>query len=207
MRILLIGATGMIGSRVAAEARARGHEVTGTTRSGADGTKMLRADDTEAVATAAAGHDAVVLAISPPRDGGEATGPLLAAGHGVLDGLRSAGVRRLVVVGGAGSLEVAPGVRLVDTPDFPAAYKGESLAQAALLDEIRTVAHGLDWTYVSPAAVIQPGERTGAYRLGGDDLLTDSSGNSTISAEDYGLALVDELEKGKAIGRRISVAY
>ncbi|AXK31546.1 NAD-dependent epimerase/dehydratase family protein [Streptomyces armeniacus] len=206
MRILLIGATGMIGSRIAAEARARGHEITGATRSGTDGTKVLHADDAEAVAAAAAGHDAVVLAVSPPRDGSDPIGPTLATGRGVLEGVRSAGVR-LVVVGGAGSLEVAPGVRLVDTPDFPEAYKAESLAHAQLLDEIRAGAEGIDWTYISPAALIQPGERTGTYRTGGDELLTDDKGNSTISAEDYAVALVDELEKREAAGRRIGVAY
>ncbi|WP_067490522.1 NAD(P)-dependent oxidoreductase [Actinomadura hibisca] len=207
MRILLIGATGMIGSRIAAEARARGHEVTGATRRGADGTERLDAADAEGVAALARGHDAVVLAIAPPRDGSGAVEPLLAAGHAVLEGMRKAGVRRLVVVGGAGSLEVAPGVTLVSTPEFPELYKPESLAQEALLKEIRAEAGDLDWTYISPAAEIGPGERTGTFRLGGDALLTDAEGNSSISAEDYAVALVDELEQGRAVGRRITVAY
>ncbi|GAA2577349.1 NAD(P)H-binding protein [Actinomadura fulvescens] len=207
MRILLIGATGMIGSRVAAEARDRGHEVTGTTRGGAEGTATLDAADAAGVAALAAGHDAVVLAIAPPRDGSDAAGPLLAAGRAVLDGVREAGVRRLVVVGGAGSLEVAPGVRLVDDPHFPEAYKAESLAQAELLDLIRKEAGDLEWTYLSPPSIIEPGERTGTFRLGGDQLLTDAEGGSRISAEDYAIALVDELENGNAVGRRITVAY
>ncbi|WP_242890034.1 NAD(P)-dependent oxidoreductase [Actinomadura litoris] len=207
MRILLIGATGMVGSRVAAEARGRGHEVTGVTRSGAEGTAKAEAGDAAAVAALAEGHDAAVLAIAPPRDGSEAEGPLLAAGRGVLAGLRAAGVRRLVVVGGAGSLEAAPGVRLVDTPGFPDAYKAEALAHGALLDVIRAEAGDLDWTYISPAALIEPGERTGTFRLGGDQLLSDADGNSAISAEDYAIALVDELEKSEAVGRRITVAY
>ncbi|GAA1556734.1 NAD(P)H-binding protein [Actinomadura kijaniata] len=207
MKILLIGATGMIGSRVAAEARARGHEVTGTTRRGAGGTARLDAADAGAVAALAAGHDAVVLAVSPPRDGSEPAAPLLAAGDGVLEGLRGAGVRRLVVVGGAGSLEVAPGARLVDTPGFPAIYKNESFPDAQLLQVIRAEAGDLDWTYVSPAAEIAPGERTGTFRTGGNRLLTDAAGDSRISAEDYAVALVDELEKPQAVGRRITVAY
>jgi putative NADH-flavin reductase len=86
-------------------------------------------------------------------------------------------------------------------------YKAESLAQAALLDLVRAEAGGLDWTYISPAQVIEPGERTGVFRLGGDQLLRDASGDSRISAEDYAVALVDELENGDAIGRRITVAY
>lgn len=203
MKILLIGATGMIGSRIAAEARRRGHEVTGVTRSGAEGTARAEASDAAAVA----GHDAAVLSVPPPRDGSETTGPLLAITRGVLDGLREAGVRRLIVVGGAGSLEVAPGVRLVDTPEFPEIYKNEALAAAEQLGVIRAEAGDLDWTFISPAAVIQPGERTGVFRLGGDQLLTDGEGNSTISAEDYAVALVDELEKGNAVQRRITVAY
>ncbi|GGK58110.1 putative epimerase/dehydratase [Planomonospora parontospora subsp. parontospora] len=207
MRILLIGATGVIGSRIAAEARDRGHEVTGVTRSGAAGTRSADAGDSSAVAELAAGHDAVVLAIAPPRDGSEPSAPLLAAGRGVLEGLRKAGVRRLVVVGGAGSLEAAPGVRLVDTPEFPAVYKGEALAQAELLELVRAQAGDLEWTYVSPAIVIEPGERTGSYRRGGDQVLADADGRSLISAEDYAVALVDELETAQAVGRRITVAY
>ncbi|MBO2446258.1 NAD(P)H-binding protein [Actinomadura barringtoniae] len=207
MKLLLIGSTGMIGSRVAAEARARGHEVVGTTRSGKEGTESLDAGDAARVADLAKGVDAVVLAIAPPRDGSEAEGPLLAAGRAVLDGLRRAGVRRLIVVGGAGSLETAPGVRHVDDPHFPEIYKAESLAQAELLEVIRKEAGDLDWTYVSPAGVIEPGERTGTFRLGGDQLLLDAKGRSQISAEDYSVALVDELENGAAIGRRITVAY
>jgi putative NADH-flavin reductase len=205
MRILLIGASGMIGSRVAAEARDRGHAVTGVTRSGAQGTEAADAGDASAVAALAADHDAVVLTVAPPEE--DPSNGLLATARGVLDGVRAAGVRRLVVVGGAGSLEVAPGVRLVDTPDFPQAYKTGALAQCDLLDLIRAEAGDLEWTYISPAAEIAPGERTGTYRRGGDQLLTDADGASRISAEDYAVALVDELEKAEAIGRRITVAH
>src|SRR5437868_2726145 len=140
MKILLIGASGMIGQRVADEARRRGHEVTGVTRRGTDGTAKAEASDAVAVAKLAEGHDAVVLAVAPPRDGSDPIAPLLAAGRGTLAGLRAAGVRRLVVVGGAGSLEVAPGARLVDTPEFPALYKNEALAQGELLEVIRAEA-------------------------------------------------------------------
>lgn len=205
MKIVVIGSSGMIGRRVTAEARRRGHEVTGVTRSGTSGTRVADASDAAAVAALSAGHDAVVLAVPPPRHDPDPSRALLAAGHGVLGGLRKAGVRRLVVVGGAGSLEVAPGVRLIDTPQYPAAYRDTGLAQCALLDLLRTQAADLDWTYISPPVVITPGERTGAYRLGSDQLLADPAGNSAISAEDYAVALVDELEQRRAIGRRITV--
>jgi putative NADH-flavin reductase len=98
-------------------------------------------------------------------------------------------------------------VRLVDTPEFPEMYKSEALAAAEQLGVIRAEAGDLDWTYISPAAVIQPGERTGTFRLGGDQLLADAEGDSAISAEDYAIALVDELEKGNAVQRRITAAY
>lgn len=206
MKIVVIGATGMIGQRVAAEARRRGHQVTGMTRSGTNQTRAADASDSLAVAALSAGHDAVVLAVPPPRQDPDPSRALLAAGRGVLDGLRKGRVRRLVVVGGAGSLEVAPGVRLLDTPAYPAAYREVGLAQCALLDLLRTQAADLDWTYISPPVMITPGERTGVYRLGGDQLLADASGSSSVSAEDYAVALVDELEQGRAIGRRITVA-
>jgi putative NADH-flavin reductase len=207
MRIALIGSTGMIGSRIAAEARSRGHEVTGITRSGTDGAVKVDAGDAASIAAAVQGHDAVVTAVAPPRDGSDAKEPMLEYTRGILAGVRSAGVRRLVLVGGASSLEAAPGVRLFDTPGFPDVAKNEAGAGIAQLELIRAEADDLDWTYVSPAAIIQPGERTGTFRVGGDQLMTDAEGNSKISAEDYAIALVDELEKSQAIRRRISVAY
>lgn len=217
MKILLIGATGMIGSRITAEALGRGHEVTAASRSGrADGLPehqaltvlALDASVPGKVAQAAAGHDVVVSAVSPPRDGSDPAAPLLATYTSLAEGLRIAGVPRLLVVGGAGSLKTASGQDRVDTPDFPAMYKVESLAQREVLRLLRTeVGDALDWTYVSPADEIAPGERTGAFRLGGDDLLIAEDGTSFISAEDYAVALIDEAENGAAIRRRITVAY
>ncbi|MFJ3509329.1 NAD(P)-dependent oxidoreductase [Streptomyces luteogriseus] len=216
MKILLIGATGMIGSRVAAEALSRGHEVTAATRSGsADALPRhpeltalaLDASVADEVARAAAGHDVVISAVSPPRDGSDPATPLLATYRSLADGLRTAAVRRLVVVGGAGSLKTASGQDRVDTPDFPAMYKAESLAQREVLRMLRAEVTDLDWTYVSPADEIAPGERTGTFRLGGDDLLTAEDGTSFISAEDYAVALVDEVEKSTAVRRRITLAY
>ncbi|MET8982762.1 NAD(P)-dependent oxidoreductase [Streptomyces sp. NPDC004539] len=216
MKILLIGATGMIGSRVAAEALSRGHEVTAATRSGlADALSArpaltvlaLDASVSGKVAQAAAGHDVVISAVSPPRDGSDPAAPLLATYTSLVTGLRDAGVRRLVVVGGAGSLRTASGRDRVDTPDFPEMYKAESLAQREVLRLFRDQVTDLDWTYVSPADEIAPGERTGTFRIGGDDLLTAEDGTSFISAEDYAVALVDEAEKSTAIRRRITVAY
>jgi putative NADH-flavin reductase len=200
MKILLFGATGMIGQRIAAELTNRGHEVTGVSRSG-----PVKGDVHDS-ATLAKGYDAVVSAISPPRDGTEPEPPFVAAYRALIDGVRVAGVRRLIAVGGAGSLQVAPGVDLVDTPEFPEIYKKEALAARAVLRLFREV-EDLDWTYISPAAEIAPGERTGVYRIGGDQLLADAEGRSFISAEDYAVAVADELENGAHPRRRITVAY
>jgi len=113
----------------------------------------------------------------------------------------------LVVVGGAGSLEVAPGVELVDTPAFPDEYKAAALAHRETLRTLKKAADGLDWTYFSPAALIQPGERTGKFRLGTDQLVVDTDGNSSISVEDYAVALVDEIEKPQFIKQRFTIGY
>ncbi|MEO6973083.1 MAG: NAD(P)H-binding protein, partial [Rhodoferax sp.] len=118
-----------------------------------------------------------------------------------------AGVPRLLWVGGAGSLEVAPGVQLVNTPNFPAAYKDEALGQGRALEVFRATTSPLNWTFFSPAALLQPGERTGQYRLGGDQLLADASGNSRISVADFAVAMLDELERNAYPRQRITAAY
>ncbi|MBB6546734.1 NAD(P)-dependent oxidoreductase [Nonomuraea rubra] len=200
MKILLFGATGMVGSRIATELRDRGHEVTGISRKG-----PVKGDvhDTAALAE---GHDAIVSAIAPPRDGSDPEPPFLAAYRALVDGARASGVRRVIVVGGAGSLQVAPGQDLVDTPGFPDAYKKEALAGRSLLRLFREV-EDLDWTFVSPAAEIAPGERTGVFRLGGDMLMTDAEGRSFITAEDFAVAIADEVDKDAHPRQRVSVAY
>ena len=130
---------------------------------------------------------------------------ILAAARGLLAGLRKGGVRRLVVVGGAGSLEVAPGMQLVDTPQFPTAWKAVADAHRAALAIYREEPD-LEWTVVAPAAMIAPGVRTGHYRAGGDQLLVDAKGESRISAEDYAVAIADEVETPRHIRRRFTVA-
>ena len=197
MKIVIFGPTGVIGSRIVAELERRGHRVVGASRAtGADVT------DPAQVAETVAGADAVVSAISART--GDFT--LADAASSLADGLRRAGVRRLVVVGGAGSLEVQPGVRLVDTPDFHEQWKPEALAQADALEVYRGI-EDLDWTYVSPAASIHPGERTGAYRLGGDQLLVDEQGNSEITAEDYAIAIADLVDEGSHPCERVTAAW
>lgn len=208
MKVVLYGASGMIGSRVLAELLSRGHQVTAVVRNPAKvttpGVRVLKGDvtETDSVAQTAAGADAAISAYAPPK-GEEPT--LSAVTYALLDGLAAAGVRRLVMVGGAGSLEVAPGVALVDAPGFPEDYRDIAMAHRDILPILKE--SDLDWTYLSPAGFIQPGERTGKFRVGGTGLLVDEKGESRISAEDYAIALVDEMENPQHIRRQFTVAY
>jgi putative NADH-flavin reductase len=216
VRIALFGAGGEIARRIAREALSRGHEVVGVVRSAAgyrsdnEHVQIVEGDATSAasVTLVAKGADVIVNALSPrPSPSGRPASSLAAAARALLDGAAHAGVKRLVVVGGAGTLEVAPGLRLMDTPGFPPAYKPEALEGAAALDVYRKAAADLDWTYISPAAEIGPGERTGHYRRGDDTLLTDANGTSSISYDDYAMALVDELERPTHPRARMTVAH
>jgi hypothetical protein len=192
----------MVGSRVLAELASRGHAVTAIARhpekvEASPGVVARAGDvlDEAGLAALLAGHDAAISAVrfvtsDPAR--------LIAA-------VKAAKVGRYLVVGGAGSLEVAPGVRLFDTPQFPPAYFPEAKAGGVFLDRLRAEAD-LDWTYLSPSALIAPGARTGAFRLGGDQLLV-RDGESRISAEDFAVALVDELERPAHSRRRFTVGY
>jgi putative NADH-flavin reductase len=150
------------------------------------------------VAAATEGADAVLGAISA-RD---ADYTLSDVARSLLDGLRRSGTRRVLIVGGAASLRVAGGGRLLDTPDFPEGWKAEARQGAEALEIYRAV-EDLDWTYVSPAASIHPGERTGSYRLGGEELITDEAGRSEISAEDYAVAAADRIESGEHARERV----
>jgi putative NADH-flavin reductase len=201
MRILVWGAAGAVGSRVAREAVARGHQVTTVGRS--SGPLRGDASDPDDVARLSAGHD-VVISATRPRAGQE--GELVAAAKGLLIGLRGSGVR-LILVGGAASLTV-PGteVKLVDSPDFPTELRPIALACNEQYDVVRA-AGGLDWTYVSPPALLEPGERTGSYRKGYDHLVTDAVGSSAISMEDFAIAIVDEAERAEHLRQRFTVGY
>lgn len=209
MKVVLFGASGMIGSRVLTELVSRGHTVTAVARhpekvkAGA-GVTVVAGDvnDAASVAAAAKGADAAVGAIAPLHENPEA---IVDSYRSLLKGLGEAGVKRLIVVGGAGSLEVAPGVQLVDTPEFPAAWLGVARAHRDVLPVLK--ASEFDWSYFSPAALIQPGERTGKFRLGGTRLVATDNGESKISAEDYAVALVDELETSKHIRQQFTIAY
>jgi putative NADH-flavin reductase len=211
MKIVLYGASGMIGSRILTEALARQHEVVAVVRN-PDKVEprphltIVRGDATDAasIAATAAGADVAISAYSPGAD----NSLLTKNAHALLEGVARAGVPRLVVVGGAGSLEVAPGQLLVDSPNFPAMYHARATEQAKALAILRaSSSSSVTWTFISPPAMIAPGTRTGAFRVGKDSLLVDADGKSHISAEDYAIALLDEAESPQHPNERFTVGY
>jgi putative NADH-flavin reductase len=203
MKVALIGASGKIGSQILAELSSRGHAVTAVARNidkveVQPGVTPVRADlaDTAGLANALRGHDAIISSVrfkmfNPAQ---------------LLDAVKASGVRRLLTVGGAGTLEVRPGVALIDTPEFPAASKEEGAGGAAMLAALRNEPT-LDWTFLSPSALIGPGERTGKFRVGGDQLLVGADGKSRISIPDFAIAMADELEIPRHTRRRFTVGY
>ncbi len=207
MKIAIIGATGLVGTKILSESLDRGHEVTAIVRNPErlpthPQLRTAKGDATRPaeLASLVTGHEVMISAFNPGKDE-SGTGA-----QSIVDAAKRSGVKRLLVVGGAGSLEVAPGKRLVDQPDFPAQWKDGALRTADFLDQLRNEAE-LDWAFVSPAAMLAPGERTGHYRVGGDQLLTDSDGESRISLEDYAVAMLDEAERPQYHRKRFSVAY
>ncbi len=207
MKIAIIGATGFVGSGILAESLERGHDVTAIVTNpdklpSHDRLRPVKADvtHTEELRSVIAGHDVVISAFNPGKDA-HGTGV-----RSIIDAVKRSGVERLLVVGGAGTLEIAPGERLVDQPDFPAEWKDGSLKTAGVLESLRDE-HELNWTFVSPAAHLAPGERTGRYRVGGDQLMTGADGQSRISIQDYAVAMLDEAETPRHPRARFSVAY
>ncbi|MBB3224304.1 NAD(P)-dependent oxidoreductase [Pseudoduganella umbonata] len=212
MKIALIGATGYIGSRLLDEAASRGHDVKALVSRPENvtpkaGVQAVRVDvqDRDALAAQLAGLDAVISAFSGHAQP-DVHDYYVRGIESIVAATKAAGVPRLLVVGGAGSLEVAPGVQLVDTPAFPAQWKATAEGARDALRLLRSEKQ-LDWTMLSPAAHIEPGSRTGVFRLGGDGLLTDAAGNSHISLEDYALAMIDELERPAHSRARFTAAY
>lgn len=212
MKIALIGASGFIGSALLDEALARGHEVKAlVTRPerlvARDGLSVEKSDvmETSELTEQLHGADVVLSAFSGHAQE-DVYGYYVQGFDAILAATRAAGVPRLLVVGGAASLEVAPGELLLDTPDFPAEYRATAEGAKAALERLRDQ-QAQAWTMLSPAAEIFPGERTGEFRLGGDGLLGDAEGRSRISVQDYAVAMLDELETPRHPNRRFSVAY
>ena len=202
MKIALIGATGQAGSPILKELVSRGHQVTAIVRNpekvqAQANVTPKKGDvfDKDGLAALLKGHEVVISAVhflqSDPQM--------------LIDAVKAAGVKRYLVVGGAGSLEVAPGIALVSTPEFPAAYKDEATKGGEFLKLLRQEKE-LDWTFLSPSALFFDGPCTGTFRLGKDQLLTTEKGSS-ISFADYAIALADEVEKPTHSRQRFTVGY
>jgi putative NADH-flavin reductase len=210
LKIALFGSTGRIGTRILNEALSRGHQVTAIVRDAAQmpgkrPTLAFKTGDVlkpESVAIATKGSEVVISAYGP---GAGDANQIATAAAALVEGVATNQPMRLILVGGAGALEVAPGVELLETPGFPAEYKKLALAHRAALEIVRKAA--FDWTYASPSAEIDEGARTGRYRIATDRLLVDPSGRSRISMEDFAAAILDEVEHPKFLRRRFTVGY
>lgn len=214
MHIALIGATGFVGSAILSELLQRGHQVTALARDTGKvpaqaGLTVVQADVQQAaqVAQAVKGHDGVISAFNAGWTNPNLYDDFLAGSKAITAGTKAGGVTRLLVVGGAGSLFVAPGVQLVDTPEFPAAWKVGATAARDALNLLKDEAD-LAWTFVSPPALLHPGERTGQFRLGGDELLMSVKGGpAEITVADLAVAIVNEIEAPQHLRRRFTAGY
>lgn len=212
MKVAIIGATGFVGSALLKEAVARGHDVTAlvsapskvpaSERVHAVQVDVLAQDD---LAGKLKGHDAVISAFSGHAQS-DVLGYYVKGIESIVSAIKQTGVPRLLLVGGAGGLEVAPGVQLIDTPQFPDQWKGTAEGARQALNLLRQD-HDLDWTVLAPSAHLEPGKRTGKSRLGTDALLVDAEGHSHISLADYAAAMIDELEQPAHSRTRFTVGY
>ena len=217
MKIVLIGATGFVGSHLLTELINRGHQITAIVRDPSkittESAAVLAVEgdvfDTAKLAEQIKGHNAVISAYNPGWTNPEIYTQFLQGSKSIQAAARQAGVKRYITVGGAGSLEIAPGVQLIDTPNFPAAFKPGAGAARDYLNILKTE-NELDWTFVSPAIEMSPetaGVRKGTYRTALDNPVFDENKRSIISVEDLAVAIVDELEQGKFIKKRFTAAY
>jgi putative NADH-flavin reductase len=216
IKLALLGATGNLGTEIRKEALARGHQVTAIVRSqsrlAAQANLSVVAGDAydeTGLVGVLRGHDAFISAFSPDRAEPIEDKPnrLRQSHRAIIGAAKRSGVKRFILVGGVGSLWYAPGVLVVDAPEYGHANRGPTLANKEILEWLKTEDHGLDWTYISPPRIIEAGERTGHFRLGLDDLVRDDKGLSRISRADFAIAAVDELENPAHLRKRFTIAY
>ena len=212
MKVAIIGATGFVGSALLKEAVARGHEVTALVSNpgkvaATDKVAALQTDvlDQASLTTNLKGQHAVISAFSGHAQT-DILGYYLKGMQSIISAVKNADVPRILVVGGAGGLEVAPGVQLIDTPAFPEQWKATAEGARQALNLLRAE-EALSWTVLAPSAHLEPGQRTGKFRIGQDQLLVDAAGASHISLEDYAVAMIDELEKPAHVRTRFTVGY
>jgi putative NADH-flavin reductase len=213
MNIVLLGATGFVGSALLVEALRRGHKVTAIVRhpeklTKQDGliAKMGDVYDSALLAIAIRDHDAIISAFNPGWKNPSLYNDQVRGTTSIISAVKTAGIRRVLWVGGAGGLEVKPGVRVLDSSDLPDWVRPGALATFNAFEQLRSEPE-LEWTFLAPSAELFPGERTGKFRLGRDQLLIDANGKSRISVQDYAVAMIDELEKPSHIRQRFTVGY
>ena len=213
MKIALIGATGYVGTPLLDEALNRGHQVSALVRhphklAAHSQLTPVQADvhDSATLREQLKGHDVVISAFNPGWGVADIREQFIAGSRSIIAASKQAGIKRLLVVGGAGSLYVAPGVQLIDTPDFPAEYKEGAEGARQVLNILRDE-QALEWTFVSPAALLVPGPRTGKFRLGRDELLSNGDEPGSISVADLAVAMLDETEQPQHIRQRFTLAY
>ncbi|SFI96986.1 hypothetical protein SAMN04515648_2222 [Phyllobacterium sp. CL33Tsu] len=213
MKIALIGATGFVGTQILKEASSRGHVVTALVRNvdkveKRDGIKAVEADalNTADLAAKLKGNDIVISAYNPGWDNPDIKAVHIAGSKSITEATKQAGIKRLIVVGGAGSLRAPDGSQFVDGAAFPAEYKEGALGARQALEDLRSET-ALDWTFVSPPFELVPGERTGKYRQGKDEPVFSADGKSTISTSDLAVAILDEAEKPAHAQERFTVGY
>ena len=213
MKIVLLGATGFVGGALLNEALDRGHWVTAILR---DPGRLGRRErlspvagdvyDAATLVPTLEGHDALISAFNPGWKDPNLYDNQVRGTKSIIQAIKRAGIRRVLWVGGAGGLEVSPGVRVVDDPNFPAAIRPGSLATINALEQL-SEQPDLDWSYLAPSATMKSGQRTGQFRLGGDQLLLDAAGRSQISVQDFAVAMINELERPAHVRQRFTVGY
>lgn len=211
-KIAIIGASGYVGTALLNEAVNRGHQVSALVRhpkkiaTNANVT-AVKADvlDTDRLAALLKGHDLVISAYNPGWQEADIRNIHIKGSKSITEAVKKAGIKRLIAVGGAGSLEIN-GAQLVDSPEFPAEYKEGALGARQALNDLKTE-NELDWSFVSPAILLVPGEATGTFRLGTDSPVFDDKGESKITVGDLAVAILDEAEQGKHIRQRFTAAY
>lgn len=213
MKVALLGATGFVGSALLKEALDRGHMVTAIVRHPEKVEKRqgltAKAGDvynSGLLATLIHGNDAIISAFNPGWKDPNLYADQVRGTASIIAAIKNAGMKRVLWAGGAGGLEVKPGVRVIDNPDMPTWVKPGSLATINALEQLQNEPE-LEWSYLSPSAELKPGQHTGKFRLGSDQLLVDAAGKSQISVQDYAVAMIDELEHPAHVHQRFTVGY
>ncbi|HBO21692.1 MAG TPA: 3-beta hydroxysteroid dehydrogenase [Providencia sp.] len=213
MKISIIGATGFVGKALVNEALLRHHQVTAISRHSnqlPQHARLITATgditDVSWLTARLKGQDVVISAFNGGWQNPNLYQDTVAGNQAILQAVKNSLVKRFIVVGGAGSLEIAPGVDLIDSPNFPAEIKPGAEAVRELKKQLQTI-DDIDWTFVSPAAVLEPGERTETFRLGGNQLLMNGNVPAKISVEDLAVAILDEAENAQFIRQQFTAAY